>query len=46
MNITVPKRVVKNDQVNRIIANGCSIIRKPVAMTTQASISMRPRRAQ
>ena len=39
-------RVVRNDQVNRIIASGCSIITRPSVITMQAAISMRPRRSQ
>jgi len=45
MNITVPNKVVANDQVKRTIASGCSIITRPSVMTMQASISMRLRRS-
>ena len=39
VNITTPASVVTNDQVNRIIAKGCNIMKMPSAMTMQAAIS-------
>ena len=45
MNITVPNSVVTNDQVNSSIASGCNIIKMPAAMTTQATLSIGPRRS-
>ena len=45
MNITVPTSVVKNDHVKRTIASGWSIMKMPAAMTTQATVSIGPRRS-
>ena len=44
VNMSVPNSVVKNDHVNKIKANGCSIMAMPSAMTMQAVVSMGPRR--
>ena len=45
VNMTTPASVVTNDQVKRISANGCSIMKMPAAMTTQAKLSIGPRRS-
>jgi len=45
MNMTVPTSVVTKDQVKRTIASGWSIMKMPVAMTTQATASIGPRRS-
>jgi hypothetical protein len=46
MQIAVPYRVVWLDQLSRLIASGCSIITSPAVITTQATISIGPRRSQ
>ena len=44
MNITVPASMVTKDQVYSTSAKGCSSINSPTVMSTQAAISIFPRR--